>query len=151
MVPNSSQIEGKYGDRTEKGVISKRRVRLTTQGFSESPVAGKCLASCFPGKLIGFVYSCQRADKGVLICSERHWQIIEDEIDPGNNFYRNILHAPQISQLFQHHRQGNLCFQAGQGSAEAEVNAMSKGQMAIWLTLDIEAIWIRESRWIAVG
>ena len=62
--------------------------------------------------------------------------------------HRNILDPLNVFELFKHHGQDNLCFEAGERRTDTEVNAVSEGEMAIWLTLDIERVGIRKLRGI---
>src|SRR5215471_10948338 len=67
------------------------------------------------------------------------------------NHNRNSFNSLQVFELLQHHWQGNFRFQSCQWSAYTEVNTMPIGQVAIWFALDIEALWIGEACWIAIG
>src|SRR6266536_4105737 len=71
--------------------------------------------------------------------------------DPHMNRNRDTLHSLQAPELFQHHWQGNPGFQTSQRSANTEVNAVTKRQVAIGITLDIKPIWIGELGRITVG
>src|SRR2546428_11547996 len=53
---------------------------------------------------------------------------------------RDLLDPLQIVELCQDHWQGHLRFQTCQRCPDAEVNAMTKGDVAIRLTPNVEAI-----------
>ena len=64
---------------------------------------------------------------------------------------RETFHSLKVSELFQHHRQGNPGFQTSQWCAHTEVDAVPKGKVTIRLTLDIKPIGIGKLSRIAVG
>jgi len=64
---------------------------------------------------------------------------------------RNVFNTLEIFELVQDHGQGNFGFEAGQRGTDAEVNAMSKGQMAIGLALDIELIRFGKLSCVTIG
>ena len=61
------------------------------------------------------------------------------------------VHRLEFSYALQEVRQNDTCFHARQGSPEAEVYAVSKGQVWIRLTPDVEMIGIGEVRGISIG
>src|SRR6266536_4007124 len=75
---------------------------------------------------------------------EGDWQASDHEDDPGVDRNREVFHALEAFELFQHHGQGELGFQTRQWSADAEVDAVTKRQVTSGLTLDIKPVWIAE-------
>ena len=87
----------------------------------------------------------------LLILLKRDRKRLNHEDDAGIHLYGKVLDALNVLELFKHHGQDNFCFEAGEWCPNAEVNAMSEGEMAVWLTLDIERVGVRKLGRIAVG
>src|SRR5438876_7650142 len=75
---------------------------------------------------------------------EGDWQTSNHKDDARLDHNGNVLHSAQVLELLQHHWQGNPSLQTSQRRTNTEVNAVTKCQMAIGLTLHIEPVGIGE-------
>src|SRR6266571_59427 len=56
-----------------------------------------------------------------------------------------------VRQALKEKRETNICFEPGQGSAQAEMNAMAEGKMAVRGASNIEDLGIGEFSFVAIG
>src|SRR2546428_13994017 len=82
---------------------------------------------------------------------EGDWQPSNHKDDARLDHNGNVLHSAQVLELLQHHWQSNPGFQTSQRRTNTEVDAVTKCQMAIGLTLHIEPIGVGELGWITIG
>lgn len=64
---------------------------------------------------------------------------------------RDVAHALDVGQALEHEVEGHFCFEAGQGRAEAKVDAVTEGEMPVGRAVNVEAVGVGELLLVAVG
>lgn len=64
---------------------------------------------------------------------------------------RNVARTLDVGQAFEHEAESDFCFEPGQGSAEAEVDAVTEGKVPVGRAVNVEAVRVGELLLVAVG
>lgn len=62
-----------------------------------------------------------------------------------------LFRQAEVGEAGEEDREGDLHFQAGQGGADAEVDAAAEADVGLVLAVGVEFVGVGEAAWVAVG
>lgn len=77
------------------------------------------------------------------------FQTQQDEAAKGLKWV--VFDAADVGPAGEHGFEGDACFETGQGSAQAEVDAVPKGDVSIGRAVNVKGVSVRELILVAIG